>query len=670
MMLRQPLSRSLLISATRGLAPACIALLGLHCGGEEELPPPPPTTVAVYDVLDPCGNAVPKPSDFFFDADGQTETAGCPLPADPIRSAIELAQRFDGAPVDSEVSIPLDGSLDPRSLSSTTAFSLTGGSTTAAGAMPALLVLQRIGTATLADAWTVVDSSVTYNNDAIRMRPDTDLAYNSFHAVILTRTAKDAEQPAQRLGQSATVKALLGAEVIAAGAFEGLSAPAAARLERMREQLAPLVPLLATATPPIAAEDIASLHGFTTEKGPAHVTDAVDDYFTAIAGGRYNFEQTNRVVPFSEVYPGLPAIAYEGVAEFRVGTIKAPKVLDDEGHLRTNWTQRVETIDIPFSLSIPARAQRYGLTVFVPGFGRGKIDGRSIAPQLAQGASSAVLTIDLRCHGDRAPGADGVCGENRNAQDVAALEDEDPNNGNPEFNGPDGIPDASGQGFFPAEPRALRDSQIAAIIEILHVLGAVRAGGTTFGSNININVGQIHLIAQGHSAPAAVGAMAHLRFPTNSITLQLAGAGAGYKELITEGHEDLTQSFINSMPDGIEGGDMSNYLSELENTVLLPLDVDAWGAEVRQRLRLPGNQVRVLMNYGRVPEYVSEDARDALVDALSLGSSRRSQHNGACDDFFLYTCRLGDNPAWLTEARGQFASFVSSGGVTFSAPAQ
>lgn len=671
MMLRQSLSRSLLTSATRRLAPACIALLGLHCGGEEEPPPVPPTTVAVYDdVQDPCGTAVPKPSDFFFDVDGQTETADCPLPADPILSAIELAQRFDGAPVDSEISIPLDGSLDPRSLSSTVAFSLTGGSTTAVSGTPALLVLQRVGTATLADAWSVVDNSVTYNNDAIRMRPDANLAYNTFHTVILTRTAQDAEQPAQRLGQSATVKALLGADVIAAGAFEGLTAPAAARLERMRQQVAPLVGLLATATPPIAADDIASIHGFTTEKGPAHVTEAIDGYFTAIAGGRYNFEQTNRVVPFSEVYPGLPAIAYEGVAEFRVGTIKAPKVLDDEGHLRANWTQRVETVDIPFTLSIPARAQRYGLTVFVPGFGRGKIDGRAIAPQLAQGASSAVLTIDLRCHGDRAPGADGICGENRDAQEVAALQDIEPNNGNPEFNGADGIPDASGQGFFPGEPRALRDSQIAAIIEILHVLGAVRAGGTTFGANIDINVGQIHLIAQGHAAPAAVGAVAHLRFPTNSITLQLASAGAGYKELIASGPEDLTQSFIDRMPDGVEGGDLGNYLSEMERTVLLPLDIDAWGAEVRQRLRLTGNQVRVLMNYGRVPEYVTQDARDTLVDSLSLGSNRRSQHNGACDDFFIYTCRLGDNPAWLTEARGQFASFVSSGGVTFSAPAQ
>lgn len=655
-------------SASRLIAPTFVALLAVHCGGEEPEPPPPPTTVALFDVEDPCGTNVPAPSNFFVDADGQPETTDCVLPDNAIDAAIELAQRFDGAPVDSEVSVPMDGSLDPRSLSSTVSFSLTGGSTGAAS-LPAVVLLANVGTATLAEGWQTVDANVTFNNSAVRVRPEADLAFNTFHVLIVTRTAKDSEQPPQRLGQSKAVSLLLGSSPIAAGAVEGLTATGAARMERMRQQLAPLVALLATATPPMSVDDIASVHGFTTEKGEAHVTGAIDDYFSALERGRYGFEQSNRVVPFSEVYPGLPAIAYDGLAEFRVGTIKAPKVLDDEGHIRANWTEQVETVDIPFSLSIPSRSNRYGLTVFVPGFGRGKIDGRAIAPQLANAATSAVLTIDLRCHGDRSRDASGLCGENRDAQEVAALEDDEANNGNPEFNGADGIPDDSGIGFFPGDPRALRDTQIAAIIEILHVLGAVRAASTTFEAPINVNVAQIHLIAQGHAAPAALGAMANVRFPTNSITLQLPSGGVGYDQLILDGPEDLRQSFLSSAPEGVEPGDAASYLAELEDTILAPLDTAAWGAEVRQRLRLTGNQVRVLLNHSRVAEYVTTEARDDLADQLSLGSNRQSQHNGACDDFFLYTCSLGDNPAWLEEARGQFASFVSSGGVTFSAPA-
>lgn len=652
----------------KAFAPVCIALVGLHCGGEEPVPPTPPTTVAVFGVEDPCGTQVPSPSDFFIDASGQTETADCPLPTAPIQAAVELARRYDGAAVDAEVSIPLDGSLDPRSLSSTVAFSLVGGSSLASD-LPAVVLLQQVGTATMAEGWAPVDVRITYNNSAVRARPDNDLAFNTFHVAFLTRTARDSEQPPMRIAQSKAVSLLLGTQPIAAGALEALSTEGAARLERMRLKLAPLVPLLASASPPIAVDDIASIHGFTTEKGDAHVTEAVQQYFAAIDGGRYNFAQTNRVVPFSEVYPGLPAIAYDGVAEFRVGTIKAPRLLDDSGRLRANWAQQVETIDIPFSLSIPSRSQRYGVTVFVPGFGRGKIDGRALAPQLASSAGSAVLTIDLRCHGDRAPDGSGACGENRSPQDVAALADTKPNNGNPEFSGADSIPDDSGIGFFPGDPRALRDSQIAAIIEIMHVLEAVRSAGTTFESPININIAQIHLIAQGHTAPAALGAVANMRIPANSLTLQLPSGGVGYSDLILDGPDDLKQAFLHSMPAGIDAGDASGYLSELNSTVLAPLNVEAWGAEVRLRLRLPGNQVRALLNHSRVAQYVTTDARDALADSLSLGSNRRSQHNGACDDFFLYTCRLGDNPAWLEEARGQFASFVSSGGVTFSAPA-
>ena len=55
----------------------------------------------------------------------------------------------------------------------------------------------------------------------------------------------------------------------------------------------------------------ASIHAFTTELGDQHLKGAVDTYFTAIDDGRYTYTQTNRVVPFSEVYPGLPAVVWE-----------------------------------------------------------------------------------------------------------------------------------------------------------------------------------------------------------------------------------------------------------------------------------------------------------------------------------------------------------------------
>lgn len=667
--------RSSLLHALRSgvalLAPLTVAGLTACGGGEEPPPPAPPSTTAVFDLTDPCGDAAPAPSDFFVDADGQPEDVDCPLPSDPILAAVTRAQRFDGTPVsDVQATIPLEGSLDPRTLGSTVSFALTGGSTLASeGPLPVAVMLEQTGTATDATGWDIVESAVSFADGKIRVRASRELAYNTFHVVVLTTAPQDNETPSNHLGVSPAVKALLGDSEISAGAYEGLDADSAARLERMRQALAPLVPILAQADPPLTAENIASIHGFTTEKGPAHLTEAVEDYFDAIDAGRYTRRQENRVVPFSEVYPGLPAIAYEGVSEFRYGTIEAPRLLDDEGHLRANWTEQVETIQIPYSLSIPARSERYGVAVFVPGWGRGKIDGRALAPKMAQAASAAVLTIDLRCHGDRSMDGSGLCMENRSAQEIAALPDAVANNGNPEIMGADGIPDTSGQGFFPADPRALRDSQIAAIIEVLHVLESVREGTNVFGAPLNFNVGQIHVIAQGYMAPAALGAIANIRFPPVTMTLQLPAGGAGYRELIVNGPDDLRDSFISSAPQGIDPGTVGEYLSELERTVLAPLDVEAFADAARERLTRRPNPVRILLNHGRVPEFVTEDARDNLIDALSLSASRRSQHNPTCDDFFIYTCDLGDNPAWLEEARGQFATFVSSEGITVSAPA-
>jgi hypothetical protein len=54
---------------------------------------------------------------------------------------------------------------------------------------------------------------------------------------------------------------------------------------------------------------------------------------------------------------------------------------------------------------------------------------------------------------------------------------------------------------------------------------------------------------------------------------------------------------------------------------------------------------------------------------LGLPSSRVSRHLGFCDDFFIHTCRQGENTAIVPRAREQLAAFVSSGGVTVRPPA-
>lgn len=661
-----PLSANLARPRASLWIPVALGITAARCGGGDEPPPTPEVKVTTVLITpsDPCSADTPTPTDLFFDASGAPETLECTLPTDPVEAAVTLAQRHDGAPVTSEVRIPLTGTLNPLSLSSTAAFSLEPGG--AAGDLPTAVLMQHVGTGT--GGWSLVEASVTYDGTAVRMRPTRPLAYATNYVAVLTRAPKDTESPPGRLGQSKATEALVGSTAIAAGRYEGLDAEGAARLERMRAALAPALEVLAQASPPVTGADIASIHAFTTELGDQHLKGAVDTYFTAIDDGRYTYTQTNRVVPFSEVYPGLPAIVWEGLGEIRAGTLKAPKLLDEQGHLRADWGTRSETIDIPFTLTIPSRVNRYGVAVFIPGFGRGALDGRALGPVLGDSAGTAVLTIDLRCHGARSPGADGVCGEDRNAQEVAELTDDDANNGNPEINGADGIPDASGAGFFPGDPRALRDSQIAAIIEIIHVLEALRHGGL-FEAPVDINLNQIHVVAQGHAAPAAVGAVDHVSFPLTTLTLQTPSGGAGYKDLILGGPEDEKAAFMASAPAGITEANLSNYLDRLQDTLLKPLDVDAWGDSLQVKLRLTGTRTRMLMNTGRVTQYVSQTARTNLKDALGLDVGHVSQHNGACDDFFIFTCTLGDNPAWLEEAKGQIASFISSGGVTFSPPA-
>lgn len=117
-----------------------------------------------------------------------------------------------------------------------------------------------------------------------------------------------------------------------------------------------------------------------------------------------------------------------------------PKLLDEQGHLRKGWaTGTVEMTDLPFQVSLPQGAVGdVPMAVYIPGFGRGRIDGREIANDYATRLGAGVLSVDLWRQGERT--IDPATG-------MSDLGDVAPNNGNPEFGGMDGIPDKT-RGFF------------------------------------------------------------------------------------------------------------------------------------------------------------------------------------------------------------------------------
>jgi hypothetical protein len=276
------------------------------------------------------------------------------------------------------------------------------------------------------------------------------------------------------------------------------------------------------------------------------------------------------------------------------------------------------------------------------------------------------MVIDLRCHGDRALDAMGLCKENRTAEEIARLVDVT-SNGNPERVGPDGIPDNSGAGFFPGDAAALRDGQIAAAIEVIHILEALQSASQAFVSaGINPNPSSIHLIGHGHSAPAAVLAAALVKMPIG--TLELPAGGAGYGALARSGPDAVKEAFNASLPHGIDASRAADYLAKLEPGVLEAISIRKAGAIASMRYVRGLPAAHILLAHGHTAQYVPLDARQALIQALSLPADRVSEHQGDCDDFFLHSCRLGDSPGWIDGARRQLAAFMSSGGVTVLPP--
>ncbi len=655
----------LIVGLTGLLAP--LSFVACSGGGDDDddapPPPPPPITNLKIDASDPCTSDVPTPTDLFTNDDGTSERGECPLPSDPLEAAMADAFRNMGAATDAVVRIPVNGSLDALSLSSTVTFSLTGNAT---GGPPPIVMIAQAATGTVV-SWSVVRGDVRYSDPAITFTPRETLEEGAYHVLVTTNAMRDAEAMPGRVQTTPAFKLLTGTDTIEAGAIEGLDAATAARLERERQRLAPALDLLEAGSPPILRDSITSVQGFTTDPGYARFQRLVQLYYDAIDAGTYMTGTTHATVPREDVFLGTPA-DYPNVAEVHYGTVTTPRLLGDDGRLRPNWHTDAETIEIPFSFSVPTGQNRYPVILFTPGYGRGRIDVRSLAQEAAEVGAAAVMVVEMRCHGGRSPELDGICGENRTPAEVDALLDAMPNNGNAQIQGADGIPDDSGQGYFPGDAVALRDSQMAAAIELLHVIRTLRNAANFQG--LQPNAGQIHMIAHGHTVPAALLALAETEYPTTNLTLSMPAGGADYASLILEGPNALEEAWAQSLPHGLTPAQGSAYLDFAETSLFRAIDLSVAGPRAADRLRIGSNLRRGLLSHGAVPQYVSMASRMALIQALGLPSNRVSGHNPQCDDFFLFPCRLGDNPVWQEEARRQMIVFVNSGGNTVTTPAQ
>lgn len=656
-----------------------LTLLGA-CGGTTEPPPPTPTSTVFhydYSAATPCQATVPTPNDLFVDDELRSSRGACPGgPADPIDAAIAAVNADDGVPIDQAITIATTGvPASASSLTSTGSFSLVrGAGTSSAAKPPPFVLLTQVGTASAASGWQVVAASASANDSGITVTPAAALLPARRYVLVLTNELKSSGARTER---AELTKALLGTQPISAGSVTGLDAASAAELEKERLRLAPVVGVLAAAHPPIPAEKILSIQGWTTELGFARFTRAVAMYQEALARGRVALSVSTTggdLAPETiddrwrlvlQMFGGCPpnrpiSGCYDHVNAFRRGVIKVPKLLDEQGHLRKGWaTGTVEMTDLPFQVSLPQGAVGdVPMAVYIPGFGRGRIDGREIANDYASRLGAGVLSVDLWRQGERT--IDPATG-------MSDLGDVAPNNGNPEFGGMDGIPDKSSAGFFPGDPRALRDSQIAAAIEVMHALETLKAKTPFSTQGVSPDGRPVHLIGHGHGAQTALYAAA---FSSSVRTLVLSAGGVGIRELVSGGPELLKSTFLQKAPSGVTAANLDDYLGRLETKLLRTISVEAALALVRTKLidSTPATP-RVLLNFGGRPAAVPLSARTRLIEGLRLSQDRQSGHHGLCDDFFLYTCMSGDNFAWVVGARAQMAAFASSSGTTVLPPA-
>jgi hypothetical protein len=668
---------SITMRTRRGLLPGLCALALFAwtgaCGddsgnGENGNGPAVDGTPVLYSPTDPCDQGdVPRPNQLFT----VEELAECPLPSDPVEAAIAGLERGEGADVDTAIELQVDGAVLPESLSSTVTFALDGsGSPTG---LPPVVLIRRVVTGTTTTFETVDFVASRDGLRVIRIEPREDLDFGVEHYVIATRAITTETEPPEALAPSPEVEVVVGN---AEPADVNIEDPVAARLLAERGRVSDVLALVATqGQPAIAADDIVSIHSFRTKLGPERLVLLAQRYSDAFVAGRIegDITITDNAVPVGEISPIGPDNRdfSENVESLQRGTITMPRLLDENGRLRDTWDTDGQTIDVAFTLSIPAGGGRFGVAAAFLGFGRGSADIVNLAPENAS-VGVAVMQVDLRCHGSRSPDPVGVCQEGRSRAEIDGLVDEQPNNFDPRAPGsPDGIPDDSGRFFFSGEPGQLRDTQLAATIEILHVLSVLRFQPEELenAASIEVTDSETGLIAHAQAAPAALAALAMFaRFPDNDVPTRnraframFAGAGVGYEELILDGPlidpqspEQIRTDFLATAPEGIDEDNVTSYVRELETRVLEALDPEVVGPEAAALFNRGADSAIVFPLFERD---VPVRARDLLDDTLDPDEFVRAADT-SCEHFLLFPCSLNEIQPTLN-IRGSAANFMS-----------
>jgi hypothetical protein len=620
---------------------------------------------------DPCNPRSPTPSNLFTTGDGTVETVDCALPSDPIEAALEALVRSDGAPVDGAVDLPTSVAVLPESLTSTVVFALDG--TGSPSGLPPLVALSWSGTATSADAFELVDTVNTVESNSVRLRPRSSFAFGTRHFVVATRALRAEPEregrPAPFLTAGPAVEALVGLIDDATLAQRtDLDEAAIARIARERGRLEVVLNLLAETTPAILPEDVVSIHSFDTELGDG-LLDAVGARFLELAEEQelpfgVVEEEDNLTAP--ELLPAAPADV--NVRSYVIGRVNLIDILNDDLRIRPDWDTDVRVKPVRFIMARPAAGDgSSGFVLATVGFGRGLNDIIGIAEEAAAPqANKAVMLIPPRCVGPRSPGPDGACVEGRTPSEVEDLPDDGPNespNGNrTDVVGADGIPDASGQGYFPGDPGRLRDTQVAQALEVLHLLVTLRDTSLiedVLGSTINFS--RTSILAHGFTAPAVTAALALWRNSdqpgrgTNEPVenAYFAAAGAGYRELILNGPSELRASFLDSAPDGITADNLAAYVRRVEEEALRQFDIDVLGPAAADLFERFDTVQRARLLRTRTPDTVPAAAVQAFADAWAFPSTLDDLTLATCDDFLWYSCDATEADREATiEARG------------------
>ena len=633
-----------------------IAAVGfVACGGDDEEERPviiPPSLGYMYSADAPCTSSVPVPNDLFVADDLLNEASECDGPSDPADAAIYQVTQHEGASLNAEISIPVvNATIDIASVVNTASFSLTSsvGTSSTSDSIPPLVFIGRSSSSTRAEDWFEVEHDALVETDRLVVIPREPLKPATYYVLAATDEIRTSDKK-EIEAASVTTQLLGSSPIVAAG---NIDAETAKKLERERLRLQEAVSLLGNAYPPVTSDRIRSIQGWRTTLGPQKLASIVQEYRDALQRGRFPFKVTTSGgdLDSSDFLPaGSPT---SNINNFRQGTITVPKLLNDQGRIRANWASSdAQFIEIPFLISVPKTSRSsYPVSIYLPGFGRSKQDASLLANEFGGGSQSAVLGLDLKYYGDRS----------------LDTSDTQPNNENPTVSGADGIPDSSGTGIYSGSPGVLRDEMIATIIEVAHVIETLKDEAAFEAEMISPdgNISKLHMIAHGQSANIGL----HAALVSRVGTIQLPSGGSDFEHLLVDGPTANLSHFLMDAPTGINETNVADYITKLKSSVLLGLTVEDASEKIYDAY-VDRSSPKILLQHPSDAEFVSTRARESLIESLELPSKRVSAHGGTfCDDFFLYTCALGENSAIVSRAQEQLTSFVSSGGVTVKSPA-